>query len=130
MSAITEYLSNVSLFDRFSKTELTRIAQATTELRIGADQVLMREGSIGHEMVIVVAGRLSVRRAGQVIGDIGPGSTAGEVALLNDLPRNATVVTATEVVLLHVDRRDLRSLLEDVPALAARLAPIAATRAA
>jgi CRP-like cAMP-binding protein len=89
----------------------------------------MREGRTAYELFIVAEGELEVTRDGQHIADIGPGGVAGELAVLNHVTRNSTVTTKTDVSLIHIDGREFRTLLEQVPEIAVKLLPIVAARA-
>lgn len=120
----------IPLFSKFNKHELEHVHGISTELRVKAGQVLMTEGNVGHEMVVVLEGELEVRRGGEHVADIGPGGFAGEMALLAHRPRNSSVVAKTDGVILHIDGRGFAALLDDVPQLAVRMLPIVATRAA
>jgi CRP-like cAMP-binding protein len=123
-----EYLKQVPLFADLSRSELDHVAQAATDLNLDAGDVLMREGSLANEMVIVVDGALEVTRDGQHIADIGPGGFAGEMALLTHSHRNSTVTTKTSCSILHIDGRAFSALLADVPEIAVKMLPVVASR--
>jgi CRP-like cAMP-binding protein len=124
-----DYLRRVSLFADLDDDELDAVGKASTDLDVKAGSVLMREGSPGREMVVVVEGTLEVTRDGTHIADIEPGGIAGELALLTHAPRNSTVVAKTDVSLLHIDSRVFKSLLEEVPQIAVKMLPVVAARA-
>jgi CRP-like cAMP-binding protein len=123
-----EYLRQVPLFADLDKSELNHVAQAATDLDLDAGNVLMREGALANEMVVVVDGMLEVTRDGEHVADIGPGGFAGEMALLTHAHRNSTVVTKTKCSVLHIDGRAFSALLEDVPEIAVKMLPIVAGR--
>jgi CRP-like cAMP-binding protein len=124
-----DYLRQVPLFSDLDSEELDIVGQAATDLDLEAGSVLMREGAIAYEMIVVVAGTLEVTRYGQHIADIGPGGFAGELALLTHAPRNSTVTAKTDVSLLHIDSRVFSTLLHDVPQIAVKMLPVVASRA-
>jgi CRP-like cAMP-binding protein/Zn-dependent protease len=65
---------------------------------------IIREGEEGDSFYVVGSGKLDVFRDGELIGTLGPGSHFGEVALLMDVPRTATVVAKTPVRVFRIDR--------------------------
>ena len=123
-----DYLRQVPLFADLDKSELDHVSQAATDLELPPGNVLMREGSMANEMVVVVDGTLEVTREGEHIADIGPGGFAGEMALLTHSRRHATVTTKTACSVLHIDGRAFSALFEDVPELAVKMLPIVASR--
>lgn len=128
--AYHDHLTNVPLFADLGEDELDVIAQAATQLDYKAGKVLMTEGGVGHEMFVVVDGTVEVTRGGQHIADLGPGSFAGEMALLSQGHRNSTVTATTPVSVLHIDGRSFASVLHDLPQIAAKMLPIVAARVA
>ena len=124
-----DYLRKAPLFADLSDDELDAVGRTATELSFEPGNVLMKEGDLAHEMVIVVEGTLEVTRGGRHIADIGPGGFAGEMALLTRATRNSTVVASTPVVVIHLDGRSFSSLLHDVPQIAVGMLPVVASRA-
>ena len=118
----------VPLFADFTEHDLAHLHRVATSMDVPAGQVLMEQGSIGQEMVVVVSGALEVLRDGNHVADIGPGEVAGELALLCSRPRNSRVVAKTDVELVHIDGRGFRELLDQVPHLAVKKLPLVARR--
>lgn len=123
-----EYLKRVPLFRDLDKSELEAVGAVVTDLRFSAGEILIRQGDSAHEMFIVTVGQLEVSRDGEHIADIGPGSFAGEMAVLARTQRNSTVVAKTDVEVLHIDGRSLQVLFADVPEIAVKMLPIVAGR--
>jgi len=123
-----EYLKRVPLFRDLDNRELDAVGAVVTDLRFNAGQVLIRQGDSAHEMFIVTVGELAVTRDGEHIADIGPGSFAGEMAVLARSQRNSTVTAKTDVEVLHIDGRSLQTLFADVPEIAVKMLPIVAGR--
>ena len=123
-----EYLKRVPLFRDLDNRELDAVGAVVTDLRFNAGQVLIRQGDSAHEMFIVTVGELAVTRDGEHIADIGPGSFAGEMAVLARSQRNSTVTPKTDVEVLHIDGRSLQTLFADVPEIAVKMLPIVAGR--
>jgi CRP-like cAMP-binding protein len=125
-----DHLKDIPLFNGFTNRDLEHVDRISTELEVPAGQVLMEEGTIGHEMVVVLDGTLEVTRGGRHVADIGRGGFAGELALLCHRPRNSRVVAKTDATVLHLDGRGFSLLLEEVPQLAVKMLPIVAARVA
>jgi CRP/FNR family transcriptional regulator, cyclic AMP receptor protein len=115
-NAKIELLKRVPLFERCSKSDLQRIAQIADEMALPAGRELMKEGDRGREFVVLVEGRAEVRRKG-FVRELCGGDFVGEIALVADIPRTATVTTLTPVDVLFITARDFRTLLRDVPSL-------------
>ena len=122
------YLKSIPLFANLRDDELDVVGSAATELNLPPGEVLMREGNLAHEMFVVLEGTLEVTREGEHVADIGPGEFAGEMAMLIQARRDATVATATEARVLHIDGRSFTNLLDDAPHLAVAMLPIVAAR--
>lgn len=125
-----EHLLAVPLLSGLEHHELDAITQISTEMKIPAGRVLIREGSSAQEMVIVVDGTLEVTRNGEHVADIGPGGFAGELAVLRHSTRTATVTAKTEAVILHIDGAAFSVMLRSVPTIAVKMLPIVAERVA
>ena len=123
-----EYLKRVPLFRELDSRELDAVGAVVTDLRFNAGDVLIRQGNSAHEMFIVTLGELEVTRDGTHIADIGPGSFAGEMAVLARTQRNSTVTAKTDVEVLHIDGRSLQALFADVPEIAVKMLPVVAGR--
>jgi CRP/FNR family transcriptional regulator, cyclic AMP receptor protein len=116
-NAKIELLKGVPLFADCSKAELTRIAALADELDLPAGRDLTKEGAAGREFVVLVQGTAEVRRQGKVINQLGDGDFLGEIALVADVPRTATVTTTWPSRILVITDRAFRSLLREMPTL-------------
>jgi CRP/FNR family transcriptional regulator, cyclic AMP receptor protein len=125
-----ELISRVPLFAGCSRSELAKVAQLADELTVGEGKELTREGTPGREFFVLVEGGAVVRRGGRKISTIGSGEFLGEIALLADVPRSATVVTTEESRLLVITDRAFRSLLRDAPSIAVKVLHALAERVA
>src|SRR5919108_3107448 len=108
-------ISRVPLFSRCSKKQLNEIAQLADEIDLPAGRRLTKEGGLGREFFVILEGRADVRRSDQLIGSLGNGDFFGEIALVTDTPRTATVTTTTPVRVLVVPTREFRQLLNTSP---------------
>jgi CRP/FNR family transcriptional regulator, cyclic AMP receptor protein len=116
-----DLLKQVPLFANCSKSELQQIALLADELDLGEGATLIREGERGREFLVVAEGTVSVTRGGKHIRDLGAGDFIGEIALVADVPRTATVTATSPVRLLVVTDRGFRGLLEQMPSIATKV---------
>jgi CRP/FNR family transcriptional regulator, cyclic AMP receptor protein len=121
-------LSRVSLFDRCSKRDLSRLAASTRIESVDAGHTLFREGSMATNLYIVLAGSVSVKRGGRVVTRVGPGEVIGELAVILGGTRTATVVAETPMDWLVMDQRSLRQAIDTVPGLGWKLLCSVASR--
>lgn len=112
-----DMLKSIPLFAACGPRDLERVAKLVDEVDLPDGKVLMREGDTGNEMFLIASGNARVERGGQVVGEYGPGSILGEMALVSEAPRNATVTAAGPVRALVVGHREFHSLLDDRPKL-------------
>jgi CRP/FNR family transcriptional regulator, cyclic AMP receptor protein len=126
-----ELISQVPLFARCSKQELQELASAADEIDLPEGKVLTREGDRGREFFVLLDGTAEVKQAGKTIRTLGPGDFLGEIALISQEPRTATVTTTSPVQALVITDQSFAALLDHLPsvertvleALADRLAP-------
>jgi CRP-like cAMP-binding protein len=124
-----DLLQRIPLFAQCAKKDLREIARVSREVDVEAGQVVIREGEPGHEFFVVVDGRLDVsRRRKGTFASVGPGDFVGEMALLSNKPRNATVTAATSSRLLKIEDRDFAALIERIPLLWLKIAGALAER--
>jgi CRP-like cAMP-binding protein len=73
-------------------------------MEVGSGKVLIRQGDVGDLFYVIVQGEAEVIRDGKHLRNLGPGAYVGEIALLRDVPRTATVVAKTPLRLLALQR--------------------------
>jgi len=125
-----ELLKRVPLFAGCSKKELGEIAMVADEIDIGAGEVLTTEGDSGREFFVLVDGAAEVRRNGRKVSALGSGDFFGEIALVSERPRTATVTTTMPVRLLVVTDRAFRELMRKVPSIQLKVLTALADRLA
>jgi CRP-like cAMP-binding protein len=113
--AYIDHLMNVPIFSACSRDELRKVARRTTDIPIAEGQVLVKEGDRGLEFFVIVNGRATVSRHGQEVGELGPGDFFGELALLIDAERNATVTALTPMEAIVLGRREFEAALAEAP---------------
>lgn len=99
-------LTAVPIFTPLPGTSLEHLAGRLVPLRLEAGSVVVREGDAGDRFYIVAEGTVEVSEGGRKISELEAGGYFGEIALLRDLPRTATVTASTPVVLYALDRDD------------------------
>jgi CRP/FNR family transcriptional regulator, cyclic AMP receptor protein len=116
-----ELLGNVRLFSNCTNRELARIASLVDEVDARKGKVIVREGEPGRECFVIAEGkaRAAIRGKGSVA--LGPGSFFGEMSLLDQGPRSATVTAETDMHLLVLGSREFSSLVNEVPTVAVRM---------
>jgi CRP-like cAMP-binding protein len=123
-----ELLKRVPLFESCSKSELASIARVADEVSVPAGRELTKEGASGREFVILVEGSAEVRRKGKVVNQLGDGDFLGEIALVADVPRTATVTTTWPSRLLLLTDRAFRTLMRESPSLQTKVLAALAAR--
>ena len=113
--AKVELIAQVPLFERCSKRELAAIANIADEIERPEGRVVVREGELGQEFWVLVEGSAEVTRDGTRIATLGPGDFFGEIALVSNVPRTASVKTTSPVRALVVSSRDFWTLLDTSP---------------
>jgi CRP-like cAMP-binding protein len=101
------------MFDSLDTAQLARIDRLSCELKVAAGRILMTQGQAGREALIVLSGYADVLVGEQRVGHVGTGEVVGELSLLDAEPRSATVVAATDMRLLVLDRGGFAELLTD-----------------
>ena len=119
-----EILKKVPLFSELPEADLERLGQEIEEIQISAGEDLFLEGSPGDKLYVITEGQLEVVKASTgrevLLSVLGPVEVVGEIALLEDKPRMASVRARTDSKLLAISKEQFEHLL-DVSASAARV---------
>src|SRR5690348_14976166 len=110
-------LQHVHLFEGLRRADLAKADRLFTELVLPAGTDLIAEGRVGREFFVIADGQVAVERGGREVARLGAGDFVGEVALMGDGPRNATVRALTDVRVLVQNRREFASLLDAIPSI-------------
>lgn len=108
-----EALRGAPLFEGLSKKELRELARVSEDMEIPEGTTLTKEGDIGHEFFVIVEGETQVKRKGRSLGTRGAGEFIGEIALLEQVPRTATVTAKTPLRVFVLTSKDFHHLLEE-----------------
>ena len=126
MSVPVELLANVKLFEHVERKELETIARSFKERTFAAGDVIAEEGKSGIGFFVIEAGTAKAMHGDKEIGTLGPGSSFGEVALIDEGPRSASVVAETELHCWGLSAWEFRPLAETNATVAWNLARVIA----
>jgi CRP/FNR family transcriptional regulator, cyclic AMP receptor protein len=119
--AKVELLKRTPLFAGCTKSELRELAKTADELDLREGTVLIREGRPGREFFVLIDGTAVVTKQGKKIAELGPGDWLGEIALITDSPRTATVTATSPLDVLVITDRRFRSVVETMPSIALKM---------
>jgi len=120
------FLSVVSLFSQMTEEDLKRIAEHARIEQFQQDELIIREGERDSRLFVVISGRVEVvKRLGQrdekILGAFGPRSYFGEMAMIDDLARSASVISRESTQVLSLEQTDLRNKIVAYPTIALEL---------
>jgi CRP-like cAMP-binding protein len=108
-----EALKRAPLFAGLSRRELVQLARVSEDLEVPPGKVLCKEGQLGREFFVIVDGEVEVTRGGKHVATRTGGEFFGEIALLEDTPRTATVTAKTPLRFFVLTRKDFRHLVNE-----------------
>jgi len=128
-----DLLARVPLFQGFAPRELDALVPAARSVTVAARHEVFHKGDPGSQLYVVIDGRLKALTTSPEGNDVvfnvmGPGEVFGEVALLSESPRSATVRAIERCELLVLDRRDLFAFLRRNPDVAVRMLTVVVER--
>ncbi|MGH3101945.1 MAG: cyclic nucleotide-binding domain-containing protein, partial [Thermoleophilia bacterium] len=104
-------------FSSMSEQELAAVAGEAGELSVGAGTVLAREGDLGEEFFVIESGTAEVTSGGAPVAKLGAGDFFGEIALIREERRTATVTASSPMVLIVMTGSSFRLLDRSIPEL-------------
>jgi CRP/FNR family transcriptional regulator, cyclic AMP receptor protein len=116
-----DLLHSIPLFGRFDRKHLERLGMLTEEVDVPAGKVLIRQGELGDDLMVIVAGTVDVERDGVRVNTLRSGDFFGEIAVIDRGPRTATVTASTPTRLLVINHRDFNALMDEFPDVAAQV---------
>jgi CRP-like cAMP-binding protein len=118
MTIPMDLLRNVDLFEEMSDKEMGRLAKSFRESRFAAGETIAAEGTRGVGFFVIGEGTVRYSVRGEDVGQGGPGDYFGEIALIDDGPRTATVKADTNVTAYGLASWEFQPLVEENAALA------------
>lgn len=112
MSASADTLRKVPLFADLDDKDLEQVANAMRERRYKAGETVTEEGTGGAGFFVVEEGQGDVTVGGEAKGSIGPGDYFGEIALINESFRTATIIAKTDMLCHGLTPWDFKPLVE------------------
>lgn len=123
-----DLLRTIPLFAGLDRRELERLGQLCDQVDMPAGRALMRQGEPGSEAIVIVEGSARIERDGRTIAERGAGEVLGEIALLSEVPRTATVTLTEPSTLLVLGRREFHTLLDEMPEVRLKVLTVLAQR--
>ena len=130
--AKVEALKRAPLFEGLSRKQLAELARVAEDVDVEAGKVLCRQGDRGREFFVIMEGEAEVAQDGKKIATCRAGEFFGEIALIEQVPRTATVTATTPIRFFVITSQSFFRLLDDQPgierkvlrSLARRLIPL------
>lgn len=114
-----ELLRRIAIFAQLPEPVLERLAAGATPVSVGADQVVVSRGEVGNHFYAIASGTAAVELEDGTTRTLGPGDFFGEIALLRDVPRTATVRAVEPLRIYAVEREEfLAAVTGHAPTLA------------
>jgi CRP-like cAMP-binding protein len=107
----TIFMKGVDLFRDISGEEVSHVAQIAEEIEYGSEQTIFDEGDVGDSMFIIVDGAVRIHKGNKELAVLSKGKFVGEMALLDQEPRSASVTSTEETTLLEINGEDFYDLM-------------------
>lgn len=123
-----ELLRSIPIFSPLDPARLEALAQSLVRLEVPAGEVVVTEGDVGDRFYVIESGRVEVSHGEQIVREQHPGDHFGEIALVRDIPRTATVTAAEPTTLLALDRDEFLDAITGADEASAAVGAIIARR--
>ncbi len=128
-----DVLAQVPLFQGLTRRELTVLSANSRQREYAVGASLLRQGETGVGLFIITSGSVRVRQtqpdgSSRDLGDFGRGAALGEMSLLDDMPRTATVVALEPTKAIVIPVWDFRAALREAPEISIKLLTVLSHR--
>jgi CRP-like cAMP-binding protein len=115
---LQQQLASVPLLAGLDDRIRRRLGEIGKRRTYAAEEAIVKEGSTGTALYIILSGKVRVEREGASISTLAPGEFFGELALIEEHPRSATVVAVEETDCLLLPAWEFTALLQEHPEIA------------
>jgi CRP/FNR family transcriptional regulator, cyclic AMP receptor protein len=123
-----EFVARVPIFAHCTPDEIAAITGVAQEGFFAPDQIIVTQGTPGQAFYLILSGRVEILRDGKSLGAFGPGDFFGEMSLLDQAPRSATIRALDQTQCLMLSSWDFKALLERHPSIAIKLLEVLSRR--
>ncbi len=123
-----EFLARVPIFAHCTAEEIKAISGVAQEGYFQPGQIIVTQGTPGQAFYLILSGRVEILRDGVSLGAFGPGDFFGEMSLLDQAPRSATIRALDHTSCLMLSSWDFKTLLENHPSIAIKLLEVLSRR--
>jgi CRP/FNR family transcriptional regulator, cyclic AMP receptor protein len=114
-------LREIPLFAALGKKERREVAKQGDEVEVEPGRHLVREGEFAYEFFAIEEGTAEVRRGEQLLAELGPGDFFGEMGLIGNVTRNASVIAATPLKVMVLTGSAFRHIERELPAVSKQI---------
>ncbi len=112
------FLKSVELFSRIPGEELAQLAAIAQEVTFEKGELIIQEGEPGDSLYLIVEGEVMVHKLGQNITRLGQRESFGEMSLIDNEPRSASITAISDTTCLKIERDDFFDLMTENPEIA------------
>lgn len=123
-----EFLARVPIFANCTADEIVAIAAVAQGSSFQPGQIIVTQGTPGQAFYLIISGRVEILRDGKSLGAFGPGDFFGEMSLLDQAPRSATIRAIDPTDCMMLSSWDFKGLLEKHPSIAIKLLEVLSRR--
>jgi CRP/FNR family transcriptional regulator, cyclic AMP receptor protein len=114
-------LKNIPLFAGLNRKERKALAPRADEIDLEQGREVVREGEFPYEFFAIEEGTAEVRRGDQLLAELGPGDFFGEMGLVSDTRRNATVIATSPLTVVVMTGQAFRQTARELPEVASKI---------